>query len=88
MTVTFDDNYKNDGKIDSASLASGKSEAIAIANEDLDAGVVSFGIKNNETIEALHTGGSGWTNAMFALGMSAVLAGSAMFIFRKKREQA
>lgn len=88
MTVKFDDDYKNDGKIESASLASGKSAAIAIANEDLDAGVVSFGIKNNETIEALHTGGSGWTNTMFALGMSAVLAGSAMFIFRKRKEQA
>lgn len=88
MTVTFDDDYKNDGVIESASLASGKSDAIAIANEDLEAGVVSFGIKNNETIEALHTGGSGWSNAMFALGMSAVVAGGAMFIFRKRKEQA
>ena len=88
LTVEFDDDYKNDGKIESASLASGESEALAITNEDLDSGVVSFGIKNNETIEALHTGGQGWSNTLMALGATAVLAGSAMFIFRRKREQA
>lgn len=88
MTVEFDDDYKNDGVIDSASLASGDSEALAIENEDLDAGVVSFGIKNNETIEALHTGGDGWSNTLMALGATAVFAGSAMFIFRKRKEQA
>ena len=86
MTVEFDDDYLHDGVVESASLASGANDPIVIDNEDLDNGVVSFGIKNNETIEALHTGGDGWSSAMLALGGTAVLAGSAMFIFRKRRE--
>ena len=86
MTIEFDDNYLHDGVIESASLASGVTDPIAISNEDLDNGVVSFGIKNNETIEALHTGGDGWSNTLLALGGTAILAGGALFIFRKRKE--
>lgn len=86
MTIEFDDDYLHNGILESASLASGKSDPIAITNEDLEQGVVSFGIKNNETIEALHTGGNGWSSAMLALGGTAVLAGGAMFIFRRRKE--
>ena len=90
ISVNFADNYKQDGKVDSAKLASGtysEDSAIAIANEDLDKGVVSFTIKNNETIEALHTGGSGWTSALAAMGVTAIVAGGAMFVFRKRKEE-
>lgn len=90
ISVNFADNYKQDGKVDSAKLASGtysEDSAIAIANEDLDKGVVSFTIKNNETIEALHTGGSGWTRALAAMGVTAIVAGGAMFVFRKRKEE-
>lgn len=89
ITVNFDDDYLHDGKVNTAKLASGTysdAKAIAITNADLDKGVVSFGIKNNETIEALHTGGAGWSKALMAVGTTAVLAGSAMFIFRRRKE--
>lgn len=90
ITVNFDDTYKHDGKVDSAKLASGtysEDSAIAIANEDLDKGVVSFTIKNNDTIEALHTGGSGWTRALAAMGMTAIVAGGAIFVFQRRKEE-
>lgn len=90
ITVNFDDNYRHNGKVDMAEIASGKyvaANAVAIRNVDLDKGVVSFGIKNNETIEALHTGGDGWSNTLMAVGMSAIVAGGAIFIFKRRKEE-
>lgn len=90
ITVNFDDDYRHNGKVDMAEIASGKyvaSNAVAIRNVDLDKGVVSFGIKNNETIEALHTGGDGWSNALMAMGMTAIVAGGAIFLFKRKKEE-
>lgn len=89
ITVNFDDTYKQDGKVDTADLASGTysdEKKISITNEDLEKGVVSFSIKNNETIEALHTGGTGWARGLAALGTTAILAGGALFVFKKKKE--
>ena len=90
ITVNFDDNYIHNGTVDKADLASGvylESTAVAITGADLNKGVVSFGIQNNETIEALKTGGDGWSDSLLAMGMTAIVAGGAMFIFKKKKEE-
>ena len=85
ITLKFDDNYLHDGKLDSASVASGNAAPVAITNGDLANGVVSFEILNNETITALHTGGSGWNNAFVIMGMGALAAGLVMFASRRRR---
>lgn len=85
ITLKFDDNYLHDGKLDSASVASGNAAPVAITNGDLADGVVSFEILNNETITALHTGGSGWNNAFVIMGMGALAAGLVMFASRRRR---
>lgn len=90
ITVNFDDNYIHNGTVDKADLASGvysETTAVAITGADLDRGVVSFGIQNNETIDALKTGGDGWSNSLLAMGATAIIAGGAMFIFKKKKEE-
>lgn len=90
ITVNFDDNYIHNGTVDKADLASGvysETTAVAITGADLERGVVSFGIQNNETIDALKTGGDGWSNSLLAMGATAIIAGGAMFIFKKKKEE-
>lgn len=85
ITLKFDDNYLHDGALDSASVASGKAAPVAITNGDLAKGVVSFEIMNNETITALHTGGSGWNNAFVILGLGAMAAGLVIFANRRRQ---
>lgn len=84
VTLKFDDNYLHDGALDSASVASGSAAPVAITNGDLAKGIASFTIMNNETITALHTGGSGWNSALMIAGLGVLAAGLVLIASRRR----
>jgi fimbrial isopeptide formation D2 family protein len=75
-----------DGTLDGATVQAGTGTPVAIT-DGLTKGEVSFTVNNNETINVLHTGGTGWNDALKTVGITAAAAGVAIFIFVKKKEE-
>lgn len=86
ITVDFSKAYQENGKLDAGTIQSGKDDKVNITT-GLDNGLISFEIKNNETIDMLHTGGEGWSKALPIAGVAIVVAGGAIFYFTNRKKK-
>lgn len=82
--VTLSKDYPEDGTLKQATIQSNANEKIEL-NKGLDKGIAIFEIRNNETINALHTGGEGWSIIFGILGFGILAIGSVFVLKARKK---
>lgn len=83
--VTLSKDYPEDGTLKQATIQSKDNEKIEL-NKGLDKGIAIFEIRNNETINALHTGGEGWSIIFGILGFGILAIGS-VFVLKARKSK-
>ncbi len=83
--VTLSKDYPEDGTLKQATIQSNANEKIEL-NKGLDKGIAIFEIRNNETINALHTGGEGWSIIFGILGFGILAIGS-VFVLKARKSK-
>ncbi len=83
--VTLSKDYPEDGTLKQATIQSKNNEIIEL-NQGLDRGIAIFEIKNNETINALHTGGEGWSIIFGFIGFGVLAIGS-VFVLKARKSK-
>lgn len=86
ITIEFSKHSPEDGTIANATIQSGNDDAVEITT-GLANGTVNFEIRNNETIDMLHTGGEGFNPMLTVAGVAIVAAGGAVFFFCNKKKK-
>lgn len=82
--VTLSKDYPEDGTLKQATIQSKDNEKIEL-NKGLDKGIAIFEIRNNENINALHTGGEGWSIIFGILGFGILAIGSVFVLKARKK---
>lgn len=85
IRLTINSNKPEDGKIATSTIFDGKNEINV--GSGLDSGCINFEIVNNESINALHTGGQGVNNIIYAIGASLiVISGIGLVVAKHKKD--